>query len=468
MTSLYSRRHMLLAGGATLVAAGLNTPRGRAAAPASTVLRAETRVLDIQGRAASVLGLRQVNGLTGLTMQAGQDFAVRLENRLSEPTLIHWHGLTPPWRLDGVPGLSQPALAPGQAFDYRFPQHQPGTFWMHSHDGLQEQMLLAAPLIVTDPAEAGLDEQSVVVMLHDFSFTPAVELLRGLQNGGHVMEMSAHASHGGMPADAMGHDPNDVKFDAFLANDRTLDDPEVIAVEPGGWVRLRLINGAAATGFTVDLGETEGSLIAVDGVPVVPMPVRQVPLAIAQRVDIRLRVGRQALPVLFLREAAMERSGIVLAPSGAAINKLADHSHQAGPLVGLDLEQRLQALTPLPARPVDRVLTLGLVGDMAAYRWGLQGAEALQVKAGERVAVTFDNRTPMAHPMHLHGHRFQVMAIDGVPLAGAVRDTVQVPPFSTVTIGFDADNAGLWAFHCHHLYHMAAGMMAVLRYEGVA
>jgi FtsP/CotA-like multicopper oxidase with cupredoxin domain len=200
----------------------------------------------------------------------------------------------------------------------------------------------------------------------------------------------------------------------------------------------------------------------------VPMAVRQVPLAIAQRLDIRLTVGAGAVPVLFLREAALERTGIVLAPTGSAVVKLPSESHHMNPLVSAALEERLQAVVPLPQKPVDRWIPLGLVGDMAAYRWGIDGADALTVRAGERVGVRFDNQTPMAHPMHLHGHRFQVVAVNGTAVAGAVRDTVLVPANGSVSIVFDADNAGLWAFHCHHLYHMAAGMMAVLRYDGVS
>ena len=107
---------------------------------------------------------------------------------------------------------------------------------------------------------------------------------------------------------------------------------------------------------------------------------------------------------------------------------------------------------------------------MMGYRWGLEassGPGALPAKAGERIEVAMVNRTMMAHPMHLHGHRFQVVGMNGRRLAGAVRDTVLVPPGATVAIVFDADSPGRWAFHCHHLYHMVAGMMTMLAYEGV-
>jgi FtsP/CotA-like multicopper oxidase with cupredoxin domain len=89
------------------------------------------------------------------------------------------------------------------------------------------------------------------------------------------------------------------------------------------------------------------------------------------------------------------------------------------------------------------------------------------ITRGQRVAIEMLNHTMMPHPMHLHGHAFQVVATNGAPLAGAVRDTVLVPPMGSVTIAFDANNPGRWAFHCHNLYHMMTGMMTEVRYPAI-
>src|SRR6266850_7549422 len=164
--SQFSRRHFLLGSGALALGAILLPTLPHAATSNLVTLRVETRQLDIAGRAATVFGLRQSDGRSGLTTKLGEDFAVRLENSLGDPTLVHWHGLTPPWRQDGVPGVSQDPLSPAAAQDYRFPLTRSGTFWMHSHLGLQEQLLLAAPLIVEEASPR--DEQDVVLMLHDF------------------------------------------------------------------------------------------------------------------------------------------------------------------------------------------------------------------------------------------------------------------------------------------------------------
>lgn len=196
-------------------------------------------------------------------------------------------------------------------------------------------------------------------------------------------------------------------------------------------------------------------------------------LAIAQRADIRVRLprGAGAYPILALREGARERTGIVLATAGATVARIASTGKDAAPVLGLGLERRLSTVLPLTSRKANRVHRVDLMGDMMSYVWTLNGkpygqSEPLAVKEDERVELVMRNRSMMSHPMHLHGHSFQIMALDGKPIAGAIRDTVLVPPGATVTVAFDADNPGRWAFHCHNLYHMESGMMAEVRYAG--
>jgi FtsP/CotA-like multicopper oxidase with cupredoxin domain len=144
------------------------------------------------------------------------------------------------------------------------------------------------------------------------------------------------------------------------------------------------------------------------------------------------------------------------------------------PRIDLSLETRLVAAEPLRARPEDLVRTILLDGSMKPYSWSMDGEmwphiTPLMVKQGQRVEFELVNHTMMAHPIHLHGHAFQVIAIDGRPIQGAVRDTVLVMPRAgRVRIAFDADNPGRWAFHCHNLYHMQTGMMTEVRYGGIA
>jgi FtsP/CotA-like multicopper oxidase with cupredoxin domain len=386
-----------------------------------------------------------------------------------------------------------PLIAAGTERAYDFPLGKPGTYWMHAHT-LQEQALLAAPLIVEDPADDGRDEQEVVVLLHDFSFSTPEELLERLKGGGgHAGSMEGGAAgmsmdHGGMDmggmtgmsmgmsgADGMSGvgmggmamDLNDIDYDAYLSNDRTLDDPEVFPVELGGRVRVRIINGATATAFTLDFGELEGTLIAVDGQPIQPIRGRRFPISMGQRIDVRVELPGEArsFPILALREGAKERTGFILRPTGAEVAKIASIGLDDGPVLDLSLEAQLRAVSPPADRPPVKTFDLALTGDMAAYTWGLEATPSLTVVHGDRVEVILRNMSMMAHPMHLHGHHFQVAAIDGRRIAGAVRDTVFVTPMHSVTIAVDADNVGQWAFHCHHLYHMATGMMSTFAYD---
>ena len=163
------------------------TPQGGAASP-PIILQVKRRTIEVNGKSASVLGVSQPDGTQGLVTKVGQQFHVRLENQLDVPTLIHWHGMTPPWQQDGVPGISGPPVAPGGTAEYDFPLRFGGTFWMHSHQGLQEQEQLAAPLIIHDDRDR-TGQQEVVVLLSDFSFTPAEQIFESLRKAGPMAGM---------------------------------------------------------------------------------------------------------------------------------------------------------------------------------------------------------------------------------------------------------------------------------------
>lgn len=466
----------------SLVAGVMPVARTTAEEGPPTVLRIERRPIDVNGKAASRIAILQPDGVPGLFTELGRRFRVRVENRLDAPSLIHWHGLTPPWRQDGVPGISGPPIEPGGSADFDFPLTFPGTFFMHSHEGFQEQLLMTAPLIIRD-SQGSRDEQDVVMLLNDFSFTPPEEIYASLRKRapmamggtGHGAMMAAMPGMAMPVARAMaqpGADLNDVTYDAFLANDRTLADPEVVRVEPGSTVRLRVINASSMTNFHIDLGVHEGELIAVDGHDIVPVRGRSFPIAVAQRLDIRLVLpkGPAAHPVLARVEGEPRQAGIVLQAGRGEVRRIAETTDKASPALTLELESTLRAAQPLAERAVDRTHRLNLTGAMAGYQWSIDNivwteqTPPLPVAAGERVELVFVNDTMMSHPMHLHGHVYQVVAIDGRRVPGAKRDTVLVPPRASVTVAFDADNPGWWALHCHLLYHMEAGMFATVRY----
>jgi len=528
MTLALSRRRLLSTAVAGGCAALLPTfPRSVFAAgpvgdPVGDAVRltVDRRTLDVNGKAASVFGIRQPDGTPGLTLDPGRRFVVDLANRAGEDSIIHWHGQTPPYVQDGVVDSNRPAIRNGESVRYDFAPRT-GTHWMHSHHGMQEQLLMAAPLVVRSVEDLRADEQEVTILLHDFTFRDPAELLAslgapagGMAHGGHGQMEHGQMDHGSMGNGSMNHgamnhgsmtdgsmnhgsmdhgaaghgadhgmsgmsggmamDLNDVEYDAYLANDRTLADPELVRVERGGRVRLRIINGATSTAFHLDLGGLTGQVIAADGNPVRPVAGSRFAMSMGQRLDIRLTMPAEggAFPILALREGAVQRTGIILATPGAAVEKVAATGEVQTDPLDLSLEKQMVAVTPLAPRAPHLTRRMRLTGSMAPYVWSLDDVtfgshRPLTVRQGQRVELTFENASMMAHPMHLHGHHFQVVAIDGRPVAGAVRDTVLVPMMGSVTVAFDADNPGRWPLHCHNLLHMATGMMTEVVYEGI-
>lgn len=496
-------RRDILAGSAASAGGAALAPLTRPARAAGVPLRlvAGTRILDVDGRPAKVFSLVGPDGRPGIILAPGRRFHVDLANETGTRTIVHWHGQLPPWTQDGFPWAETPLLPQGatQVYDYA---PIAGTYWMHSHGGLQEQSLLAAPLIVHSAADLREDRQEIVMMLHDFSFRAPDVLLAGLTGltpaQAHALSRevenvpSPEAPAGGMAPGApvcgshAGHmamlgmgsrmpmDLNDIPYDAFLANDRTLADPEVIRIAPGGRVRLRIINGASASQFWIDLGALVGRVVAADGHPVHPVSGRRFPIATAQRLDILLDLPSSgAFPILAHAEGTRSRAGIILATRNAPVARIAATTPDTAPPLDNSLEARLSAVHPLASRRPDLVHRIVLAGGMKPYAWSLNGQywphiEPLMLGEGQRVEIELVNHSMMPHPMHLHGHAFQVLALNGRLVQGAVRDTVLVPPgMKSVRIAFDAVNPGRWAFHCHNLYHMATGMMTEFRYHGI-
>ncbi len=277
---------------------------------------------------------------------------------------------------------------------------------------------------------------------------------------------------GGMEAGGMVMDLNDFDFDAYLANDRTLADPEVIAVERRGRVLLRVINAAAATSFWIDTGGIPARLVAVDGHGVEPVEGTRFGLAMAQRLDLEIDLPEAgAFPILALREGARERTGVILATAGAEVRRIDDLAEAESGAFDIDLAQegllraaQAEGAPSLAPRPVDRSHMIMLGGAMQPYLWTINGQTwgnhtPITAKTGERVHLTFHNMSMMGHPMHLHGHVFQVVNVNGRSLDGAIRDTVYVPPMAMVTVALDAGEAARWMLHCHHMPHLFTGMM---------
>ena len=447
--------------------------------------------LKILGKEVKVMEIAQESGAEGFDPQTSQGFDVEVVNQLKEPTSIHWHGILLPAPMDGVPYVNQEPIPPNGTMTYKFPLKQSGTYWMHSHFGLQEQTLNSAPLILQSEEQKAKADEQYVVLLSDFSFKPPGQILKELKSG--MKKMKSGSSMNQMPkkekliaqkwddgaqrfvpATVEEELPDtDFKYDALIANRRTLEDPEVFRVKSGHTVLLRMIAGSSATNFFVNTGALTAELTAVDGKDVLPLSGNYFQLGIAQRIDLLVKIPDEGgvFPVLAQGEGTRQQCGVVLATEGETVSKLSIQAEFA--TAGLDNTQELKltAKNPLPEKPVDRSLPCVLGGSMADYNWTINGLaypndKSLDVKEGERVEILIRNDTAMSHPMHLHGHDVQVVEIDGKKLNGALRDTLIIPPKSATKVIFDANNPGIWAFHCHILYHLAAGMFTVLKYQG--
>lgn len=447
------------------------------------------------GFAAVDLGGRLVNTWTygtgavapELRLSAGDTLRASVTNALANDTSIHWHGIRIRNDMDGVPPVTQEAIAPGTAFEYSFVAPDPGTYWYHSHSGLQADRGLFGALIVEDPSDStGADTDAVIVIddwVDGLGTTPdavMAALNPDLHGGG-------HAGHGGAGAPApvgadeatvaasltsAGHGDSDVlggmtqhiAYPLHLINGRPPNDPAVVEAAPGSRLRLRIINAGAETPYRFAIAGHRLTIVAVDGYDVEPVDTDAVLIGMAQRYDVLVTVVSGAWPIVAAVEGRPGYASTVLRSTDAA--PLTDPD-VGGSIPELDRELVLESSlrpaekTKLDTRTPDRDYSVDLLQAGDRYVWAMAGADAgkLVVKQGERVRITMNNTSTMWHPMHTHGHTFAVPEYGGLR-----RDTVNVLPGTSLAIEFDADNPGEWMFHCHNAYHFEAGMTANLMY----
>jgi FtsP/CotA-like multicopper oxidase with cupredoxin domain len=428
--------------------------------------------VDLAGREIPTWGYGTVPG-PEIRLKAGERLRVQLLNGLPEGTTVHWHGLAPPNRMDGVPRITQDPVAPGEAFDYEFETPVAGSFMYHAHVGMQLDRGLYGPLVVEPRDEPLAYDREYTVMLDDWA--------DGLDDdAGH----GDHDDHGGggtgrapaveLPPEAAAHgDPATAvsfggrSYPLLLVNGRPPADPPVFEGRPGDRVRLRVMNIAADTGFRFAVAGHRLTVTHADGMPVEPVTVDALRLGMGERYDVLVDLDR--------RDGAWQM-GVVAdgrAGWGRAVLRYAGSPASATPPVTawpaeldgrLPAYEELLALEPLdlPAGVPDRELDLTLEGteiDGQSY----PDADPLPVVEGERVRVRLHNTSAKWHPMHLHGHHFQVLTPSG---RGPVKDTVSVPARGGVVVfDFLAGNPGRWLFHCHNHHHMEDGMVRLVEYR---
>src|SRR6266702_3104583 len=445
-----------------------------------------------------------------IRVRKGQVLQALLVNQLPAATTVHWHGVAIRNNMDGVPGMTQEPVPAGREFTYRFAVAQSGTYWYHPHADVQLDRGLYGPLIVEDPAEPAPYDHDWTVILDDWidgtGYTPD-QVLAALRSGMGGMGMAAASpspvsSMSGMPMPAaspsssaapasspaasapprgpdpvlsgarsplLGGDAGDVRYPRYLINGRVRDAPRTAIARPGQRVRIRFINAGADTAFRVALGGHQMTVTHTDGYPVVPVRAGALLIGMGERYDVQVTLGDGVFPLTALAEGknstalALIRTGLGEKPP-ASIRP----AELNGPLARYGF-LRAAPSARLAARKPDVTHRLRLTGGMARYDWGINGQDfdmsrpgALQflMAQGQRVRVIFANTTTMYHPMHIHGHTFQLGP------AGPRKDTVIVLPGQQLACDFDAGNPGQWMTHCHNLYHAPqGGMMAMLSYQ---
>lgn len=447
-----------------------------------------------------------------LRFKEGDVAKIRVHNQLKkETTSVHWHGLLVPNREDGVPYLTTPPIHPGQTYTYEFPLIHSGTYWYHSHTGLQEQRGIYGSIVVEpkDGEPVHADREHVLVV-SDWTNENPDEVMRTLMRGSDyysIRKGNAQSISGAIRAGALREyidreksrmpamDISDVAYDAFLINGKrrvTLDGKR------GETIRLRVINAAASTYFHLQSATGPMTIVASDGPAVKPVKVNRLFIGVAETYDVLVTVPETGS--WEFRATAQDGSGYTSAFLGQGNEHAAlevpkpdmyrmDETLLAGIMDsqksgGLTDDEALAAEIPRPLSPYRRLqspastafhrptnevrtIPMRLTGDMERYIWSINGKTlkedmTILVKRDEILRLELINDTMMHHPMHLHGHFFRVL--EGQDANAPLKHTVDVPPMGRRTIEFLANEQGDWFFHCHILYHMEGGMGRVFSY----
>ena len=443
--------------------------------------------IDLGGTRARTLAYN--NALPGPLIRAnvGDEIAVAVDNGLDHPTSVHWHGIALRNDMDGA-APATPDIDPATSFTYRFTSPYPGTYWAHPHTGLDTDYGLYLPLIIDDPTEPGRYDAEWIVMLDDWTSGVASspeQIFKGLTS----MGMGAGSGQGtmaGMPgmggmapmpptpgvgvagtSDLLGGDSGDVNYPYYILNGRIPAAATTFNAQPGQRIRIRIINAGADTAFRVALAGHRMTVTHTDGFPVVPTEVDALLLGMGERYDVLVTAADGVFPLVASAEGknavarALLSTGAGRAPDAAF--RPAELTRRVGTVDTFTAAPQVQ----LPTTS-DLSMQARLTGSMMHYDWAINGRPydqtvPLTIHEGQNATLTFANQTAMWHPMHLHGHTFQVIKADGSP--GPRKDTVIVTPMQTVSVLLVADNPGIWMLHCHNGYHMDAGMMTTLNYS---
>ena len=399
------------------------------------------RTVHLAGYSGSVPG-PLIRAKPGVLLQ------VHLENHLTEPTTLHFHGVRVPNAMDGVPDMTQPAVLPGQSFDYSFVLPDAGLYWYHPHyDSVAELGSgLYGPILVEDPNDEPELGDEVVLVLSDL----------GVDEHGDPLPPAS------TPDDIVSGSEGGIVLVNGLVHPR-------LEVGVGRRLRLRIVNAARSRYFKLGMAGHSFVVIGGDGGRFsAPLTVTEPVVTPGERLDLLVTPSGAAGSSVELVARAVSR-GMPLPASAEAplvgLELVANERSASPPLPSLE-----RALAPLATAGAAEVpIALTLNADDTSVVMGIDGvpgdeAEPVHALVGSTEVLVVSNMTPYNHPFHLHGFFFEPRADDGSPLAVIERkDTIDVPPVSRVKLAVTYDDRpGMWMFHCHILDHAEAGMMGML------
>jgi len=468
-----------------------------AATPGVRTFHLETRAVSWELAPGRTVKAMAYNGRVPgpeIRVREGQRIRIVLKNSLAEPTTIHWHGVDVPNAMDGVPGVTQKAVQPGETFVYEFDARPAGTRWYHTHfqEHRQMDLGLAAPLIIEPAAPEPLAYDREVTLVLDDWATGAAEplpptregtaggrgstggMMGGMMRGGSMMGgrgMGGMMGGGMMGRRAKAHEP---AYDTMTINGRAYPATVPLRLRKGERVRLRLINASnehthvvRLAGHRLHVTHTDGnpldSAVAVDAIPIAP----------SERYDVVVIAEHPGAWLLHCTQPGHARAGeqmLVLYEGDSATRPTAAESS----LDGLRLWQyglgRGRQILPPPdgaTRTFEQTLSGGMMGSDV---WTINGkvwprTDPLALARGERAVVRFRNMSMEAHPMHLHGQSFRVLAINDVRLeVPIVKDSVDIEGhMGSAIVELTAHNPGDWLLHCHKPMHMDGGMISLVK-----
>ena len=258
--------------------------------------------VNITGKPTSAMTIN--DSIPGPTLRFREgDFArIHVQNKMDVDTSIHWHGILVPPGMDGVPNISFPPIAPGESFTYEFPIRQSGTYWYHSHTGLQEQRGLYGSIVIEPMIQPVKVDRDYVVLLSDWTDENPHQVLRTLKRGSEwfaIEKGSAQSIFGAARLGMLGDyfkrelqrmpamDIADVAYDRFLANGKS----EIhLDAKPGETIRLRVIDGSATTYFHLDFAGGPMQIISSDGIDVVPVKMQRFLIGVAETYDVLVQI----------------------------------------------------------------------------------------------------------------------------------------------------------------------------------